>query len=78
MTWKGVLIRNLKVRVVMNTWKCTAVRNLVVEWKEAVTVERIGCWKPRVHRIGICGTKKVRIPILSGIERVLRRVQVIR
>lgn len=78
MAWKGILIGHFKVRVVMDPWKCAAVGNLVVEWKEAIAVERVGRGESRVHCVGVCGAEEIGIPVLGGIKRVLGGVQVIR
>lgn len=78
MAWEGVLIWNLKVRVIMDPGESAAVGNLVVEWEEAVAMEGIWGWKPGVHGIGVSGAEEIWVPVLGGIERVLRGVQVIR
>lgn len=62
----------------MDPWECAAVGNLVVEWKETVTVEGVWGGEPSVHCKGVCGTEEIRVPVLTGIKRVLRGVQVIR
>lgn len=78
MAWKWILIGHLKVGIVMDPWKCAAVGNLVVEWKETVTMKGIWSREPRIYGVGVCRAEEIRIPVLGGIKRFLGGVQIIR
>lgn len=77
MAWKRVVIWDLEVRVVMDAGERAAVGDLVVEWQEAVAMEGILCRESGVHGEGVGGAEEIRVPVLGGIKRVLRGVQVI-
>lgn len=78
MAWKRVLIWDFEVGVVMDAGESAAIGDLVVEWKETVTMEGVLGWESGVHGEGVGGAEEIRIPVLGGIKRVLRGVQVIR
>jgi len=77
MARKRVVIWDLEVGVVMDAGESAAVGDLVVERKETVTMEGILGWESGVHGEGVGGAEEIRVPVLGGIKRVLRGVQVI-
>lgn len=76
MARKRVVIRDLEVGVVMDAGESAAVGDLVVERKETVPVDGVLGRESGIHGEGVGGAEEIRVPVLGGIKRVLRGVQV--
>lgn len=76
MARKRVVIRDLEVGVIMDAGESAAVGDLVVEREETVTMDGVLGRESGIHGEGVGRAEQIRVPVLGGIKRVLRGVQV--